>query len=327
MVHLLFDTLDGYAFLPGKLGLETVSHYSPQGMNKYKSWLKGSLDVVRKARKGDTVICVYDFQGVLCYWISLLLMKKVNIMAVNILLKDKASLRNRVARFLYRKALGSRRVVGTVTTPDYGRWLKGHLGLDTELPILRDVYYESYERPVTGTNPTEEHGYVFCGGRNGRDWNFLLETARLIPDTRFKVAMPRQCAANLESVPDNVEVFCDIPPEQFNSLLAGAGVIAMPLDTEAPAGLIVIFQAAALEKPVAITSTIATRDYMADGRGLALDRDPALWAAEIKRLLADPAQSAAMGARLHEFLKTFCNEDSYSGRIAEIAVQQFSIAT
>lgn len=60
---------------------------------------------LRSARKNDILICWFDFQGVLCWWLSKLTFRKRNIVIVNIMLKDKTTLRNRVVSWLYKKVL------------------------------------------------------------------------------------------------------------------------------------------------------------------------------------------------------------------------------
>lgn len=322
MIHILFDTNDGYPFLASKLGLSSVSHYSPRSSKKYLSWLKGCLNVVRKVRSGDTVICIYDFQGVLCYWLSRLVFKKINILAVNVLLKDKDSLRNRVATTLYRGALKSDRCVATVTTVEYGEWLRKKLNLNRMFPILKDVYYSSYEEDMVQENSHEP--YLFCGGRNGRDWNFAIRLAGEMPDINFKLVLPSSMKDALGPLPKNVDCRCDIPNSEFSQLLHDSEMVILPLDTEAPAGLIVVFQAAAFKKPLLITSTVSTREYMADERGVALEPDVALWKDNISRLLSDKVRMARLGDNLYNYVRTECSEEAYCKRMAEIATDSFT---
>ncbi|MGX8714022.1 MAG: glycosyltransferase, partial [bacterium] len=90
-------------------------------------YLSGVLSVLRKSRRGDTIICWYDAQAVLCWWLCRLLWKKRNIVCINLLLKQKPTFKNRVATLLYKKALTSRNFKATVTSRPYGDWLNRQL--------------------------------------------------------------------------------------------------------------------------------------------------------------------------------------------------------
>lgn len=285
------------------------------------TWIAGAWKAVRVSQKDDVIVSLYDFQGILCYWIGLLTFRRRKIVAINILLKEKHSLRNKIAAFLYKTALRSKYVKTTASTYAYRMKISERIAPKYPISILPDVFYESYLAP----SPSDLHSesdYVFSGGRNGRDWQLLIDTANLIPEVSFKISLPTLEKEKLErdntNIPENIEFFCDITTTQFTRLLSGSALVALPLDTQAPAGLIVLFQAGACEKPIVITDTDSTHDYISDGRGFGLDNTPDKWAEKIREILANPTKAKKNANRLKEFLILECNETNYVDKIEKI---------
>lgn len=326
MIQILLDTLEGYPFIAERLSMPCEVIYSPQRKRKYFTWLAGAWKAVTKSKKGDVIVAVYDFQGVLCYWIGSLTFRRRKIVGINILLKNKDSLRNKVARFLYRKALKSKRFITTATTREYGDLIAERLQISkSAIPVLQDVFYDNYLSDAKSIGSSDD-GYIFCGGRNGRDWKFLIELAAKMPDVKFKISLPKDTLQSLKNsgidIPQNIKCYCDIPLQDFNQLLARASIIALPLDTEAPAALIVVFQAAAFEKPVIITDTVSTHHYFENNRGIALNNDIDAWKTAITRLISNKAEAKQLAANLQDYILNNCSESQYVAKLNSI-IQDF----
>lgn len=323
-VHLLLDTKNGYPFIANNLGVPCETHVSPESKWQYFSWIKGSLNVLAKSRKNDLIICVYDFQAVLCHLFQKLAFRRRKILALNVLLKDKPTLRNKLAGFLYKLAFKSDDFVATVTTEEYGQWLNAKCGIKREFPILKDVCYNEYTSIcINKSESVEEVPYIFCGGRNGRDWNFLISVAHSMPDIHFKVVMPSSIRDQLGDLPKNVDCLCDISSDAFNKIMSNALMIALPLNTCAPAGLIVLFQAACMAKPIIVTSTVATREYVACGRGIAVENRVDHWIEAIRKIIAQPEDVIAMTDKMRKYIREECNEEKYVERIRHIMHSSF----
>ncbi len=99
--------------------------------------LLGAWTAVKKASKGDTIITYMSSAGVLCWWISFLLFKRIHVIATNLALKDDSSLQTRMMDMLYRGALKSKRFTLTVTSLRYGDTMQKRLHSKKELPLLR----------------------------------------------------------------------------------------------------------------------------------------------------------------------------------------------
>lgn len=311
MIYLLFDhsrlEKSFVSKLWGNSNLREV--YSPNRNHKIIGWLLGIFSTLRYSRKNDVIICWFDFQAVLTYWLSFLTFRRRDIVCINVMLKDKDSFRNRIVGSLYKKALSSTKFRASVTSAEYGEWLNRRFNANFRFQLIRDVFHEYYTLPEV---VLEQPNSVFCGGNNGRDWNFMLKVAKILPDVNFHFVMPKQLYESIKGdVPRNVTVRCNIPYLEFMREMCAAAIVALPLNTIAPAGLIVLFQAAANHRLVMMTDTVTTRGYITPERGVLLQNDVYKWVENIKHFLANPLERHVKSNCLRHFLETECSEQMF----------------
>ena len=312
MVYLLFDNPGDkgkVSFISQMIHGEVNEIYSPKSKRLIVGWLKGCKYALEVSHSYDTIVCWYDFQAILCYWLCRFTFKRRKIVCVNLLLKDKDSVKNKIVTWLYRKALNSKRVIASVTSTEYGTHLKERLGINKKLFLLHDVFHESY------LYKREFHvipNSVFCGGRNGRDWKFMIEVAKVMPHVRFHLVMPKIIYEEFQNeLPDNVIAKYNLSMEDFMKEMYSCEIVALPLDTEAPAGLIVLFQAAANMKYIITTNTMTTREYLSDGRGCLLPNDVDVWKKVIIERIGNEKGNKEASAKLLNFLQTECSEEKF----------------
>lgn len=312
MVYFLFDNpgdKQRLSFISEKINKEMKEVYSPKCSKLIVGWLKGCLSVLEQSHRNDSIVCWYDFQAVLCYWLSRLTFKRRKIVCVNLLLKDKESAKNKVVAWLYKKALESKHFVASVTSVEYGNHLKKRLGIDKNLFLLHDVFHENYK-----VNDRVEilPNTVFCGGRNGRDWKFMIELAKAMPNVDFHLVMPKSTYEAFQNeLPSNVVAKYNLSMDDFMKEMCSCEIVALPLDTEAPAGLIVLFQAAANMKYIVTTNTMTTREYLSDGRGCLLPNDIGSWTKAIKEKLGKGQKNTLASQNMLYFLRTECSEKKF----------------
>lgn len=313
MVYMLFDNP------ADKQNMEFLKDYAtasfklifPQEQCKsIKSMIKVCNDCVRGSSKGDTIICWYDFMGILCWWLCKVYHKKRNIIVLNILLKDKKSLKNKTARFLYRIALKSDNLKATVTSKEYGESINKLLDISKRYTLLHDVYHGGYEFSYYGTMKKNS---IFCGGRNGRDWDFLIKLAKKMPDIQFHIVMPKDQFDKYKGTFDkNVTVKTEIPEQEFLWFMCQSSLVIMPLDTEAPAGLTAMFQAAANGKLVIASDTVTTREYFADKRGVLCKKSLDEWDLQIRYWIDNEDEALERAQKFKRFLEKECSERKYA---------------
>lgn len=312
MIYFLFDNpsdqhrLDFISNLTQK-EMKVVS--SPKCSRLIVGWLKGCLSALSQSCRNDTIICWYDFQAVLCYWLAKLSFRQRKLVLINLLLKDKASTKNKVVAWLYKKALKSKHFVASVTSVEYGKHLKNRLGIDKELFLLHDVFQENYK--INGCMDVHPNT-VFCGGRNGRDWKFMIEVAKVMPHVLFHLVMPKVTYDEYQhELPSNVVAKYNLSMNDFLKEMCSCELVALPLDTEAPAGLIVLFQAAANMKYIITTDTMTTREYLSDGRGCLLPNDVEVWKKAINEKLGNVKSNIIASEKLLNFLESECSERKF----------------
>jgi glycosyltransferase involved in cell wall biosynthesis len=304
-----------YDFLKKSMRSCVYEIYPPKVGNKYIQWLIGVIISLLKSKKGDTIIFVYDLQAVLLWWLCRFFMTNRNIICVNLLLDRNKRIRNKAVTYLYKKALLSKSFYATVSSEEYGKWLNRTLCINAKYTLLRDVYHDDYDIHYNGN--VEKR--VFCGGRNGRDWNFLISVAQQIPEIGFTIVMPRGMASQYKTIcPPNCLILEDIPYEDFMKEMCRSSLVCLPLTKEAPAGLIVMFQAAANKKMVLTTRTATTNEYYSNDRGVLLEKNVCKWRDAIKKYITDEFTQNIMAENMYKYVKMECSEEYYCKTIEKI---------
>ena len=313
---ILFDNdTEDYSFLESHFPL---SVHSPSARPKPWAWTVGCLRAIRRTQAGDRIVCWFDFQAVMAYWMCRLLGIRRTFLAINIMLKQKTSWRNRMTARLYRSALRSDRFDATFTSAEYRDAVCTRLGVGRRFPIVHDVFH-----PLPTVGPAAEgDGSIFCGGHNGRDWTLMAQIARTMPHRRFRLVLSgaayQRYAAALSA--PNIEVLCDISAREFADVMGRASLVCLPLDTEAPAGLVVLFHAVALRRPVLVSSTMTTREYLERYPAfLCADQDAAVWGERAEYLLTHPAEASEAVEALNAELGRTCSEALFTDQVCSLA--------
>lgn len=319
MVYFLFDNPADKKNMEFLKEYDTASFilvFPKEQCLSVQSMIKVCNDCIRKSSKGDTIICWYDFMGILCWWLCRILHKNRKIVVLNILLKNKKSLKNQIARMLYRSALKSKNLVATVTSKEYGAYVNKLLGIKKQYVLLHDIYHGGYDIDYAGQVLENS---VFCGGRNGRDWDFLFKLAKQMPDIQFNIVAPKDVYDEYKDVSaDNIEVKTEIPEPEFLRLMCQSVLVLMPLNTEAPAGLIAMFQAAANRKLIITSDTVTTREYFAKERGVLCENNLGEWDKQIRYWIDNEKNATERVEKFLIFLDNECSEKKYAEDLLQI---------
>lgn len=318
-IWVLIDVIDNksYEFLDKYIeGLRFI--YPPIKCRMQIQWLVGVIYTMFKSNKNDKILFVYDLQAVLFWWLSRLLFIKRDIYCINVLLDKNNRARNKIISKLYKGALLANNFHATVTSEKYGDWLNSILGIRVKYALLRDVYHDQYNIFYKG----HVDDAVFCGGRNGRDWNFMISLAMRMEDVEFRIVMPSDIATQYKKLPPNVKLYHNISYSRFMNIMCGCSLVCLPLVKEAPAGLIVMFQAAANNKLVLTTETVTTVEYLNSNRGILLPRELGAWEESIRYYMFHKSESDNISDNLKEYLQVQCSEIYYA-QILEKFINSF----
>lgn len=314
-------------YLLKKLGEENVRCvYSTD----YHQWIMrhwrhfgGSLRAVRQSKAGDTIIAWHYLQAVLAWWICLFTFRQRNFVSLNVLLKIDKTLKNKLHRFLCKRAFLAKNFKATVNSEPYGSWLNGQLGINVQYTLLRDVYHDYYSFPQFVESKKQD--VIFCGGASGRNWELMLQIVKAMPEWRFYMIMPgHEYSSFMRKVhghiPSNVIIDHDLPYKDFLFRLCQSTLVVLPLSINAPAGLTVMFQAAGNRRMVITSNTAAMRGYFKLSQ--LCSNEVGDWCEKISYYMQHEKERNAEAERFHQFVTTKCSETQYAQTVKRL-VEEF----
>lgn len=275
-----------------------------------KSMLDVCINCIKKSSSGDTVIFWYDFMGIIFWWLCKIFNRKRQIVILNILLKNKKSMKNKVARILYKTALKSKNIKATVTSKEYGVYVNNFLGIKKQYIVLHDIYHERYNIKYGGK---VQNNSVFCGGRNGRNWELLKNLANEMMDIQFNIVVPKDMYEQYKNdFGANVNIKTEITETEYLQLMCQSELVIMPLNTEAPAGLIAIFQAVANGKMTIVSDTVTTQEYFKNNTEALCKNRIDDWKIQIRYWVENPQEAIKCAEKSRKFLEENCTEKDYA---------------
>jgi glycosyltransferase involved in cell wall biosynthesis len=218
-----------------------------------------------KAKKGETIFSWGGPLGAWAWLIGRLLGLKRKYFSQNLIFREKDTGRKyRIIHWLYRKALRSDNFIATVNAPSLVDYYAEQFNCPKSHFTV--IYDSMYLKPAEEKMLAEKQdgGYVFFGGKAARDVSTFLKLVEAMPDVRFMAVITKQMVTPEMSQYNNLEVFCDIPEEDFYSRLCDATVCCIPLDSKAPCGLYTMQKAIMLHTPIVSTDTSSMRTIVPD---------------------------------------------------------------
>lgn len=162
--------------------------------------------------------------------------------------------------------------------------------------------------------------YVFCGGEAQRDWASLFAAAEQLPQIKFVCIARKKYFDPLLTPPANVELHFDTDYETFFRYLRNASIVAIPLKSKLASGLIILLEAALMSKPIIVTRTPSTSNYIInDDHGILIDRENSAQLRDaINRLYSDRQLQKKLADNLLTFLMEHHSHSKYTSRLIEI---------
>jgi glycosyltransferase involved in cell wall biosynthesis len=275
-----------------------------------KGYIWGNLETVltyrKRANTADVIVATVDNVGIPVAFMKLMGLIRPPVIYVSIGLPERIMRsRSRFWTLLCKAAL--RRMACVVA---YGfeeaLWLRKCLN-DTGTSIPVDFVpfgvNAEYFRPLLG-NVSHQVDVLSIGA--WRDYALLLEYARQHPGIQVMIVTRKESVGTMEPVPANVTVVCDVPFSEIRGLLAGASVVALPVQENTYSGATTtLLQAMAMAKPIVVSRVGAIREGygLRDGENCLLVKpgDFAEFESAIDQLLSDRLLADKIGkcARTH----------------------------
>lgn len=153
--------------------------------------------------------------------------------------------------------------------------------------------------------PTKEGNYVFSAGASVRDYKTLLSTAKSFENKKFIIVSDKLSIEGLSYL-NNVEIFVDIPHDQYLEKLSECQIVVIPLKrVSRSAGQRTILEAMAMGKAVIVSDIAGVRDYIINDRNgiLVEPENVEQLTSQIRRLLTDGDLRATICKNAYEYAK------------------------
>jgi len=163
--------------------------------------------------------------------------------------------------------------------------------------------------------------YLYSVGRSYRDYRTLMAAAQTC-NHKFVIVTSNATVKRL-MIPDNVTVYCDTFGEESDRLMQQAAAVIIPLSrTNSPSGELTLLEAMCYGKPVIITETLITQEYIVHGQNgfLVPWKDPKAIVEAINTLFADTEKADAIGRQARQTLLKNHAIDVYSRKVSDIIV-------
>ena len=168
--------------------------------------------------------------------------------------------------------------------------------------------------------------YVFSAGDASRDYETMLDAVRSV-NAKIKIVSTwglQICLQNYGPPPENIEVYGFTPISQLKDMIAGAKVVALPLQNMPwSIGQSTLLMVMAMAKAVVISNVPGIIDYVTDGdtallcqHGNAVDM-----AEKINYLLANPAEAQRIGKNAREALLANFTEEMMAKGIYQVLTE------
>jgi glycosyltransferase involved in cell wall biosynthesis len=281
------------------------------------------LASLRRANRVDVVFSTVDTVG-----IPAMLLKRAGrlrppLVYVAIGLPERlARLRSEWMRRLYATALASCEAVIAYSDHEAGvlrEWVERN-GAQAHVQFVPfGVDVESF-RPGAG-EPGDD--VVSVGADPHRDFALLVEVARRMPETSFRIVTTAEHARALPPLPANVAVESDVSFEEMRMRLARGRVVALPVRENSYSGATtVLLQALALAKPVVVTRTqaIAAGYGLVDGENcrLVAPGDDGAFERALAELLGDEERARALGDAARATVERDLGWERWVDRVEEL---------
>jgi len=146
-----------------------------------------------------------------------------------------------------------------------------------------------------------------------------LKVSKKLPHINFVIVGPKKNTLG-ENYPKNIKYFYNISYTKFQRLMMNCSVIALPINTEAPAGLIVLFTTGLMSKPVVTTNNITMREYILNNKnGILISKgDDIEFSNKLNNLFLDHELQKEFGESLYNRIDELGSPQKFVEKIIQI---------
>jgi len=291
----------------------------------YAKYLIQAARAVSQSTVNDVIVCENFTTSIGAGIINKMLRKKCIVLGINCITPPRGKIVNFLRYFVYHHVMKSANFFITVNSEEYITEYSRMFKVDMhKFFVLHDSVIDvPQEKEFIYRNT-----YIFCGGEAQRDWPTMIKASNECPELKFIfVARKKYFDQNLV-VPDNAQIFFDIEKKDFYQYLENSSIVAMPLNTDLPAGLIVLLNCALYRKPVITTRTASTSNYIENNKsGFLVNMfDYNELAKRIKQLFSDCVLQKQFTETLFETVMNNHSPEIRNGNLIGIINKIYSIS-
>lgn len=168
-------------------------------------------------------------------------------------------------------------------------------------------------------------GYLYSVGLSYRDYSTLMDAARKCRK-KFVVATTSAFIKGI-AIPDNVTVYRNAFGEAAEKLMKEAAAVILPLEnTMSPSGETTLINAMCHGKPVIITETITTTEYITNGyNGILVPwKNSDAIVDAVNLLFSDPQKTDRIGRMARKTVMENHSLDGFSRKVSEIIINDIN---
>lgn len=271
-------------------------------LSVHKVYLSLAFKTVKKVKNEDLIVCWLDLIGFYTYIFLFLFGKKNKILVLNLMVNNDGSIISNLKKYLFQNFLNNKNNYFTLTSNHLQNLYFDYFPKcnRSNFFILNDTYEDLFDLIKKESQKINKNS-IFCGGRNSRDWNVAFQIAKMNPKFEFIYVVPSKDVVPKE-VSKNIKLYENITKSKFNTLISSCSIVILPLNTDAPAGLIVLYLAGLLKKALIISDSLSIRDYIVNDENGIVIKNPQIdnFNISIRKLIEDHKHKNKLSKSLFE---------------------------
>lgn len=287
----------------------------------FSHWPRCLWVSIKAYRRRDDYDYVIDWQQVMGTFLGLIKLvsfsNSPNVFLLNAtIVERKNPILEKLRRWLI--AISWKRVnhIGVMSNT-YKRFLQERFRLSEAQSIHLPLPLTFEKNPdFSGFKP---NSYVYSVGLSYRDFPTLMAAAK--KSTQPFIVATSDVFIKGMTIPDNVTVYRNTFGKAADELMEQSALVIIPLErTTSPAGETTLLTAMCYGKPVIVTRTVTTEEYIEDGKNgiLVPGKDPDAIFNAVDRLYSNPDQAYEMGQQARRYVLENHSMDDYAKKIAAI---------
>jgi len=288
----------------------------------YFKYLQLSYRALVQSKDNDVMICWNFTTSMACGLLCSILHKKRIVLGLNIIARRRGWINETIRKKLFSPIMNKETFFMTINSSQYID------DYSKRFNVKKDKFFVLND-PISSSEIKEFkyiQSYVFVGGEAARDWETLFRACENIPQIKFVCIARKKYFNQSLRIPGNVELHFDTDNKTFYDYMNKASLVIIPLKSQLPCGLIILLEAALMQKPIIATNTPSITNYIENGkRGLLVEQGNSKDLVEKIQILYNNVElQKFITSNLLTYVQANHSRENYSKKLLEI-IQQIHV--